>query len=64
MAENPLAVTLPSDAHFRYKFFPVLEILKVPLFPLSLLIWLAVVLDPSYIVKESQQDSVCKSKNT
>ena len=64
MAENPLAVTLPSDPHFRYKFFPVLEMLKLPLFPLSLVIWLAVVLDPSYIVKESQQDSVCKSKNT
>ena len=63
MAENPLAVTLPSDLHFRYKFFPVLEMLKLPLFPLSLVIWLADVLDPSYIVKESQQDSVWKLRN-
>ena len=49
---------MKADRYTGYKLFPELEMLKLPLFPLSLVIWLADVLDPSYIVKESQHDSV------
>ena len=59
MARNPSLLTLLSDSNMTNKEFPVLEILKLPRFPLSIASWVDCSFDPSWIVTESDSKEYC-----